>query len=284
MNLADQVALSDHARRHDVVISLVPQASGQVQLACARTGVPSVDASGGTSADLLAHADAVASERGSGHIVGVGLFPGLSGLMAHEVAAVVPGRRLAVTLVQSSNARVGPAGVREMLGMVEPGPGVRRGADVLLRLEHPEATALAHSGIEAEYFTRWDSRSQTRTIGVLAALGLLPMLTRLPDRWLRRLAPHRPDACEEAVLTVRAAGAEFVARAEVRSDYEATAALLAATAIRAANFTPGVLPLWGAVELSTIAAEISDVVSLSGLAPVAPATEDSPQHGHPGDA
>src|SRR5699024_962466 len=156
--------------------------------ASARAGVPSVDAAGRMRDDLLGQAEAMAARHA--HVVGAGLFPGLSGLLAHEVAGVAPGRRVTLTLQQSSNARVGAAGVREMLQMGAPGPGIRRGGEVLLRLDHPEAGALAAAGIEARYLTRWDSPGQTRGIGALAALGLLPGVTRLPDRWLRGLARH----------------------------------------------------------------------------------------------
>ena len=258
-------ALTDHARRHDVVLSLAPVPAGFVQLACARAGVPSVDAAGHSRPDLLRQADEIASRRGSGHVVGVGLVPGLSGLLAQEVAAAAPGQRLAVTLEQSSNAQVGPAGIRDMLAMVERGPGIRRHNEMLLRLDHPEAVALARAGIAAEYLTRWDSPGQTRAIGMLAALGLLPVVTRLPHRWLGRLSRHRRSAGEEAALTVRAARSKAWARARVRSDYQATAAVLAAVAVRAGDLGPGVLRLWEAIELATIAAEISDAVTLGGL-------------------
>lgn len=265
VDVTDVAALTGHARRHDLVISLAPVPAGLVQLACARAGVASVDAAGRADEDLLEQADAEATSGSTAHVVGVGLIPGLSGLLAHEVAAAAPRRRLAVVLEQSSNAWVGPAGVREMLRMVERDPGIRRGAEVLLRLDHPEAAALTRAGVDAEYLTRWDSRAQTRATGALAALGLLPAVTRLPDRWLRALASHRPDLGEEATLTVRAAGARLGASVEVRSDYEATAAVLAAVAAGASGFPPGVLRLWEAVEVSTIAEEISDVVSFRGL-------------------
>ena len=227
-----------------------------------------MDAAGHTRADLLRQADEFASRHRSGHVVGVGLFPGLSGLLTQEVAAAAPGRRIAVALQQSSNARVGPAGMREMLGMVEPGPGIRRGSEVLLRLEHPEAAALRRSGVVAEYVTRWDSGGQTRAVGALAALGLLPILTRLPNRWLGRFARHRPGIGEEATLTVRAPGSGVEARATARSDYEATAAVLAAVAGRAGALAPGVHRLWETTEPTRIVEEIGDVVTLSarGLA------------------
>ena len=262
VDITDHDALTDHARRHDVVVSLAPFPAGRVQLASARAGVPSVDAAGRVRDDLLGQAEAMAARQGVAHVVGVGLFPGLSGLLAHEVAGVAPGRGLTLTLHQSSNARVGAAGVREMLQTVEPGPGIRRGSEVLLRLDHPEAGALAAAGIEARYLTGWDSTGQTRTTGALAALGLLPGVTRLPDRWLRGLARHRPDAGEEATLTVRAVGARVEAIARVRSDYEATAAVLAAVATRARDFPPGVHRLWEATELAELEAEISDVVAI----------------------
>lgn len=275
VDVTDVAAVTGHARHHDVVISLAPVPAGFVQLACARAGVPSVDAAARVNQDLLEQADAEATTKSTAHVVGVGLIPGLSGLLVHEVAAAVPGRRLAVVLEQSSNAWVGPAGVREMLRMVQPGPGIRRGAEVLLRLDHPEAATLARTGVAAEYFTRWESGGQTRATSALAALGLLPAVTRLPDRWLRGLASHRPDLGEEATLTVRAAGARLGASAEVRSDYEATAAVLAAVAVRAPRLTPGVLRLWEAVELSAIAEEISDVATLRGLGlPPGAAAED----------
>lgn len=173
-----------------------------------------------------------------------GLFPGLSGLLVHSLAAEmtsVTGAELVLT--QSANADVGRAGTIDMLRMVAapvPSPagpvrGFSRKHDRVPShrlVRYPEAALVSEALDRAEvrYYTAWDSIVLNRAIVGAARLGLLGPLAPTLAR-LKRRNPARP---EQARLTVQVAGEadhqELTRRAvvELRSDYAGTATSAAA--------------------------------------------------------
>ncbi|MEE6289164.1 hypothetical protein V2J52_16040 [Georgenia sp. MJ173] len=279
VDVTDAGAVARHAAGHDVVVCAAPAPTGVVQHACAAVGVPSVavdlgtvmgDAGPPAAGAPAAGANTAATPSGSAHVVGVGLVPGLSGLLAHGVRRVVPGTTVEVTLGQSDNARVGVAGMREMFryiaaGHREEGAPAGRG---LLRLSHPERAALATAGVDACYATRWETAGRTNVVRGLASAQVLGIVAALPDALLRRLARHDPARPETIRLVVRAdgeqgtrAGSQLVATAA--GDYPATAAVAVAVALLAPGLPAGVHHLWDVLDLDDIRGAISDVVAIT---------------------
>lgn len=255
--LTDASDVARHADGFDVVVNVAPAGTGIVQRGCDDAGVPSVDL------NLAGRSSYPEDATGAAHIVGGGLNPGFSGLAAHALAKASGDRVVTIVLEQSSNADVGPAGVREMLRWVAGGRGPRPAG--ALPLAHPEASALALSDITAAYATRWDDPARQRLLAGLARLRLLGLVGALPDFVLRRTARHDPALPEVARLVLTApSGARIEAESE--GDYAGTAAMAVAFATKVGRLPAGLHLPWDVLELDDVRDDVADVVTVHGPA------------------
>ncbi|SNC63658.1 hypothetical protein SAMN05445756_0950 [Kytococcus aerolatus] len=257
-----EVDLSDgRALRHllplDAVLAASPAPAGLVQAAAADAGVPSVD----VGLDPLPPRVRTALEGDAlPHVVGAGFIPGLSGLGAVALANEHGAERVHVHLTQSTNARVGPAGVRAMLGLLADRPP-RTPTRPGLGLHHPEAVPLAGRGLTVTYSTAWDDDRTTRLLETARRLHLIPALTALPDRAVRLLTRHSPDRPERAALRWTAEGGEMSVVAT--GDYAATAAVAVTAAEQLPTAPGGVHQLWEVLTLDDITRATAHVLSWS---------------------
>ncbi|MGC5627889.1 NAD-dependent epimerase/dehydratase family protein [Georgenia sp. Z1344] len=226
----------------DAVVVTAPQPRPLVQEVGLELGVHVVDVSPDpVLAEDNRGLDDRARSRGLASVTMAGMFPGLSGLVACDLASGLDRvDHLELLLRQSANARVGPDGTEQMLRWVAaPVPpddraGLRdrhaREAG-MRRFEHPERALLARrTGADVRYWTRWDSPVLT---GVVSALSTLRVLDALAPR-VASLATHDPSLPEEATLTVRVLGhrdgrpVRDGVRIACESDYGATASVATA--------------------------------------------------------
>lgn len=244
----------------DAVVCAAPGSVGAVQQACAAASVPSVDVSP-RYGQALVGAERAARASGTPHLVATGMFPGLSGVVAAEFAR--PRTPLELRLVQSGNARVGAAGVREMLRWVADGAGaVRRDGSAWLRLASAEADALAAEGLDVRMLTRWDDRAQSVAIASLRRTGALRPLLGVPDAVLARMARHSPDRPESVELSAHDPHRGIVWAARARGDYAATAAVAVAAAARLERLPAGVHRPWQCLDLGDVLTDVADVVTV----------------------
>lgn len=225
----------------------------------AELGISTLDVSVSHPHRFLASLAETARTTGSRHLVSVGLMPGLSGVLAREALARFPDDQVDILLVQSSNAKVGINGVRDMLTLIVPTTKNAAPKPGWLRLDHPEAGTASPNG-QIRYWTTWDDQAKTSLVGGLAKQRLLPVLARrLPDAALRRLAaskPHQPENCE---IQVWVDGRKKLA-VGLSGDYPATAAICAALVKMVPGLAQGVHRVWDVTGSPGILAGISDCV------------------------
>lgn len=114
VDIHDRRSLESATAHVDLVVVAVPHTDPLVQQVCAQAAVPCLDVS--PHLELRDSARRTLREQGPASIVMCGLYPGLSGILASHVAAGLDEvEEISVGLLQSTNARVGPAGVRDML-------------------------------------------------------------------------------------------------------------------------------------------------------------------------
>lgn len=247
----DSVSEALTAHRPDLVVLAAPSITPAVQLACATRGTPCLDVSPRSDLRLGTYPELANAE--SPLLTMCGFFPGLSGILAREVSAGLDEvSDIRVGLLQSTNAAVGPSGVKDMLrALTRPVPtteGTARGfterrrmrfddRDVTVRRMDYDERALVATCIPAarvEYYTAWSNRFFTGAVAGLNAVGLLQALV---DSRFAITPRHRPARPETVHLTVEAEGTSQ-GRAAMRrfrvsadSDYGATAEVVAATAV-----------------------------------------------------
>ncbi|ROR72041.1 hypothetical protein [Bogoriella caseilytica] len=278
VDINDRRSLQGAAAHVDLVVVAVPHIDPLVQQVCAQAAVPCLDVS--PHLELRDSARRALREQGPPSIVMCGLYPGLSGILASHVAAGLDEvEEISVGLLQSTNAHVGPAGVRDMLAsLARPvpksggmAPGFRRrrrmqfgGREATVRLVRYDESQLLRerfSTSEINYFTAWDSQSFTAAIAALQRVGLLSRLVRSTVDLTPR---HNPRAPQTVHLRAEAHGSRQGRRAaralevEAESDYGATALMVVAVArrllARSTNVRGVVSPM--------------DVLALSDLAPL----------------
>lgn len=232
----------------DVVVSAVPQVEPLIQRVCACAGVPCVDISPG--GDLLDRAQSEVGDTGTSLVMMCGLYPGLSGLVARHVANQLDDvRDLHVGLLQSTNARVGPTGVKDMLRQIavpvqtphgtRPGFSLKRRMTFLgntatvRQISYDESDVLrAGAGVETVfYYTAWSSPAFNLVIAFLRGTGILRALV---NSTFSLTPKHRPGKAQTVYLAAEAEGtadgkpSAASMAVEVSSDYGATARVAAA--------------------------------------------------------
>lgn len=219
-----------------LVVVAAPQREPFVQRVALDAGVHSVDVGALREPAVgIVRLDGDARRSGVAAVAMAGLFPGLSGLLAADLAGGGPDVELVeVALRQSVNGRAGHAGVVDMLRLIAapapPGRSRAPGPGGLREVDHPEREVLAPllgDGVRMVTRTGWDDRGRNAVVGALARAGVLSRLAPLLARTVRH-DPGRPEAVR---LTVRARSGSHDERhaiVEAVSDYDATAAVAAA--------------------------------------------------------
>jgi hypothetical protein len=242
------------------VLVCVPQSEPRVQVACLERGLPCVDL--GITAELANSVRALDTRAREARVPVValaGMWPGLSGLMGKRAAALVERvRDLNLFLCQSTQSRVGPTGIADMLGTLsrpvvlheEKGDRRVQGFSVQRQVSYPEPfgrhrhhlIALAEAPILSEVlglravncWTGFDSGAFDFLLRGLCRLGVLQLFrhermgVKLATmvNWGKSLGPERP---EPVALVAEARGeqegAPRIARVSLRgpSDYGTSA-------------------------------------------------------------
>ncbi|MBF6350660.1 hypothetical protein IU448_16785 [Nocardia flavorosea] len=265
----------------DAVVVAAPQSEPAVQMACVEARVPCVDVSPSGVLYDLAVRDCAGTTVPL--VMMCGFFPGLSGVLAaHAALGLDEVHRIDIGLLQSCNARVGSAGVTDMLraiarpvdvgGRFVRGFGATREFVVGRRIfvgramQYEEAAILSASlGVDhVTYWTAWDSAGLTRAIAMLAKLALIRPILRAGRGITPRHDPRRPETtwlAAEAVGTVAGRPASRRIGAEASSDYGTTAAMAAVVVERllaGLETQPGILVPKDFLDLEGVEAAFGD--------------------------
>ncbi|TVR72793.1 MAG: NAD-dependent epimerase/dehydratase family protein [Spirochaetaceae bacterium] len=286
LDVSDRRSVERATEGVDAVIVAVRQLEPVVQAVCTERGIHSVDIVPDTplarSVFSPVHGD-FRSAGGAGMnplsgVVGAGLIPGLSGLMARHMiektraAGSNPtGPIVQVSLLQRKNGTAGAAGIADMLGLFArpleyegrrvPGFTLRRvtrfpppfGDRTMRLVAFPEATDVrSHFGIEGvHYWTAFDNEPFNRTIGTLNRLGVLNRFRRPGGgaRLATFLARGKARAVTRAVtreetVALAAESGDFAVSLTAPSDYGGTA--IAAVAMTRTLLARGI-PDYGVV-------------------------------------
>lgn len=250
VDVCEETSIRASAAEVDLVVVAVPQDQPRVQRVCAALGIACIDVS---------HEGALlrATQRELGGstvplVMMCGIYPGLSGILAADLVSTFEEvSQIHVGLLQSTNALVGPLGVRDMLGKIAqpvptrnglaPGFGLRRRMSFgerpvpvrLMRCDEREVLLQRLRAGEVRYYTGWSDLRFTSMIAGLRRSGLLRLITRSGVRITPR---HDPSVPETIWLTVEASGrrgGKPVTRSagiQAFSDYGSTALIVAAVA------------------------------------------------------
>lgn len=228
----------------DLVIVAINQRKPRIQELCVRHGNIFIDVT--VFAESVEEAAALhenAVQNNATLVMMAGYFPGLSALLIQETADSTDS--VHVSLIQSTNALAGGAGIRDMLTLISnpirdgnaTRPGFQQKRSIHLNamyrqfsvreIGHAERDALARTlGLDVQYYTGWDKPGFTNFIAFLKSTGLLKLLlARLSAARFSKIVKHNPNQPENSLLIVEAesAGRKKTVALSTFSDYQTTA-------------------------------------------------------------
>ena len=244
----------------DAAIVACKQKEPSVQTVCVESRIPCLDIT--LYPDLIDKVKALherASSQRTALVIGAGLFPGLSGIMAKHASGTCQNvESIHVGMLQNSAAVVGPAGIAAMLGLfaqpvvfynerrssVKPGFTVQRifqfpepfGKKTLRLLKYDEASVVAEKcdAGNVNYWTGFEKSWVNTVLALLNRLGILKVfnsertgvkLAKIINS-LTRKRPPQPETIAVAVdVTGTKAGSPCAAQITLvgPSDYGVTA-------------------------------------------------------------
>ncbi len=242
------------------VIVCPRQERPEVQRICVERGIPCLDVTIEPEFIAQVHAlDARARETGTPLLTMAGMWPGLSGLMAVRAAGMLDRvDRVDLALCQSTQSKVGPEGIADMMGCFAKPVLERRGGrsrevpgfSVKRRIDYPEpfgsrshrlvdfveggVLAEALGVAEVQTWTGFDSAAFQALVSLLRRAGLLGLFRRKGTglrlaRFVNAVKGLGPEGPEPIALVALARGEQGGRAREVRlslegpSDYGITA-------------------------------------------------------------
>ena len=292
VDVTDEVTLSLAVRDVDVVVNLVNQTEPRVQQACANAGIPSVDAAGSGSGEVLRsarrelqHSSTTSAPVAAPTVLLAGLFPGLSALLAEHVISDITAsdpsaviQHVSVGLLQNTNAAVGATGIVDMLTSISTIQCGGKAFDAprsmqfwkraypVRRVRYDEADVLAarYPSARIDYYTGWNRPAQTHAVAALVRLRVLPAVlnTRMFRVISRVIVRSNSRRSKTAFLTAEVQygsvacpeAATKVVRGTiaVRDDYAATATATAAVVRYLLDHSPTGLGVCTPVDVMTL--------------------------------
>jgi hypothetical protein len=247
---ANWSALIPEIQNLDVLVIAAPLASNDLHRIALDNGCHVVDA--GISEPVIRDSlalDDLARQRGLSIVLMAGLAPGLSGLLARDMALRFPtAQSVDITLLQSSRGTAGKRGVSDMLDMLTD-PKLSQITQVhachyeaqsdsqwsAFSLPTPETVFLAHEGLtpEIRYHTLFDAAFMNRAIRLLRKVRGISLPAYCSIRNLAATAKSKQErpkderACLAAVATTVDGTALGRVVHVIASDYSATAEVAA---------------------------------------------------------
>jgi saccharopine dehydrogenase-like NADP-dependent oxidoreductase len=233
VDVRDEGSVRSAIHNVDAAIVACKQKEPLVQTACMESRIPCLDIT--PFADLIEKAKALHERALSQHtalVMGAGLFPGLSGVMAKHASGTRKNvESVHVGMLQNSAAVVGPAGIASMLGVfakpvrfhnertssVKPGFTVQRtfqfpepyGRKALRLIKYDEASVVAEKCDvpNVNYWTGFEKIRLNAILAFLNKLGILKLFNneRIGIRLakiinsLKRKGPPQPETIAIAV-------------------------------------------------------------------------------------
>lgn len=258
VDLADPSAVEPLLADARVVVQCIEQADVEVARRCVARGVHHIDISATTAVvSSIGELDGLARRHGAVSLVSVGLAPGLTNLLAREVAAELPdASSIDVTLCFGLGGDHGPDSRRWILDGLGAPVGSARRAVVDLpglgrRTAHPfpfsdQDVLTADLGVAVTTRLCFDSRAVTAAAFGAQRRGILPLLHRRGltarlDGLLGRLA-FGDDRFVLHVAAANAAGERVVRALCGRGEARATGIVTAAAVrlVGGGSLAPGV--------------------------------------------
>jgi saccharopine dehydrogenase-like NADP-dependent oxidoreductase len=240
-------SISEGLKDADIVLIAAQQADPLVQSKCLQMGINSIDCSVGQGClEKTLHLDK-ANENQATQLVLAGLFPGLSGIMAAEMAHISTNREAVdVGLLQSANGTSGATGVADMLQIFNSdaehvysgstkrhkGFSAKRefcfpnglGCRTLRLSSFIEGRYLQEKGFLTNYWSAFDQEFLNKAISALRKLGLLQLIRYPAARRFASRLIAKPYRQANERIGVYAGGSHSRLSLVLPSDYGATAA------------------------------------------------------------
>jgi saccharopine dehydrogenase-like NADP-dependent oxidoreductase len=237
-----------------IVILAIQQNEPLIQRLCLEYNIPSIDVSVNPKFISKALSLNKQTTNQSLQLITAGLFPGLSGILAKEIAKrSAKQETVDVGLLQSANGTNGKTGVSDMLTIFDrdvewiqqDNSAIKSGfshkkkfrfpdpiGNATLRLaDFVERNYLKSIGINSNYWTSFDKESLNKSISLLKKLGFL-RLFKYPvvGNFLSAAISKQNQGDKQEVIGLVAKSSNSEIYMVLKSDYEATASCVIAFA------------------------------------------------------
>ncbi|MCI4648419.1 hypothetical protein [Phaeodactylibacter sp.] len=230
----------------DLVVVALQQQEPIVQQVCSENGISSIDLS--VNPDFLEQCLSLSPMPQGTQLIGGGLFPGLSGILAKEVYAKGPEQEtIDIGLLQSTHGTNGKTGVADMLQILDkkvewksaasskayPGFSLKKrfdfplamGAKTLRLAAFIEREYLCKAGVPANYWTAFDKAYFNEALALAARFGLLRLFQNPKvGPWLSALIAQPNGGKRKENIGLAAQRSKQTIAWMLSADYEATAA------------------------------------------------------------